>query len=131
MIIQVRCFSTFALLLQVKFAVYLLYLHAIGYGTTAVFIIIYIFSSVLGVSSNLWLANWSDDVKKTNITEVGEDDTNWRLAIYAALGLGQGVLFAKNCFKIFSILISLPCVLISRSLSFFCLSTFNLKFSEI
>uniref|UniRef100_A0A8R1XX01 ABC-type glutathione-S-conjugate transporter n=2 Tax=Onchocerca volvulus TaxID=6282 RepID=A0A8R1XX01_ONCVO len=77
---------------KVKFAVYLLYLHAIGYGTTAVFIIIYIFSSVLGVSSNLWLANWSDDVKKTNITEVGEDDTNWRLAIYAALGLGQAAM---------------------------------------
>ncbi|VDP13339.1 unnamed protein product, partial [Onchocerca flexuosa] len=77
---------------KVKFAVYLLYLHAIGYGTTAVFIAIYIFSSVLGVSSNLWLANWSDGVKKTNITEVGEDDTNWRLAIYAALGLGQAAM---------------------------------------
>ncbi|KAM3726825.1 Multidrug resistance-associated protein [Dirofilaria immitis] len=77
---------------KVKFAVYLLYLHAIGYGTTAIFIIIYIFSSVLGVSSNLWLANWSDHVKKTNITEAGEDDTNWRLAIYAALGLGQAAM---------------------------------------
>lgn len=74
-----------------KFAVYLLYLHAIGYGTTAVFVSIYIFSSVLGVSSNLWLANWSDHANKGNIT-AEENDTNWRLGIYATLGLGQGVL---------------------------------------
>lgn len=92
-------FSTFAqiiFLLQVKFAVYLLYLHAIGYGTTALFIAIYIFSSVLGVSSNLWLANWSDHAKKANITEASEDDTNWRLGIYATLGLGQGMFYAGN-----------------------------------
>ncbi|KAL3981708.1 multi drug resistance-associated protein (MRP) [Acanthocheilonema viteae] len=77
---------------KVKFAVYLLYIHAIGYGTTAFFIVIYIVSSVLGVSSNLWLANWSDHAKKTNITEADRDDTNWRLAIYAILGLGQAAM---------------------------------------
>lgn len=93
--IFLNTFAQLVLLLQVKFAVYLLYLHAIGYGTTAVFIAIYIFSSILGVSSNLWLANWSDHAKKANITEEGEDDTNWRLAIYATLGLGQGVLLQK------------------------------------
>uniref|UniRef100_A0A158Q7H0 Multidrug resistance-associated protein 1 n=1 Tax=Elaeophora elaphi TaxID=1147741 RepID=A0A158Q7H0_9BILA len=77
---------------KVKFAVYLLYLHAIGYGTTALFIVIYIFSSVLGVSSNLWLANWSDHAKKANVTKADEEDTNWRLAIYATLGLGQAAM---------------------------------------
>uniref|UniRef100_A0A915PJI9 Uncharacterized protein n=1 Tax=Setaria digitata TaxID=48799 RepID=A0A915PJI9_9BILA len=76
---------------KVKFAVYLLYLQAIGYGTTAFFVTIYIFSSVLGVSSNLWLANWSDHAKKRNITKVG-DDTNWRLVVYATLGLGQAAM---------------------------------------
>ncbi|VIO86165.1 multidrug resistance related protein 1, putative [Brugia malayi] len=76
---------------KVKFAVYLLYLHAIGYGTTAVFVSIYIFSSVLGVSSNLWLANWSDHANKGNIT-AEENDTNWRLGIYATLGLGQAAM---------------------------------------
>uniref|UniRef100_A0AAF5PGH3 ABC-type glutathione-S-conjugate transporter n=1 Tax=Wuchereria bancrofti TaxID=6293 RepID=A0AAF5PGH3_WUCBA len=77
---------------KVKFAVYLLYLHAIGYGTTAIFVSIYIFSSVLGVSSNLWLANWSDHANKGNITAVDENDTNWRLGIYATLGLGQAAM---------------------------------------
>ncbi|VDO44725.1 unnamed protein product [Brugia timori] len=76
---------------KVKFAVYLLYLHAIGYGTTAIFVSIYIFSSVLGVSSNLWLANWSDHANKGNIT-AEENDTNWRLGIYATLGLGQAAM---------------------------------------
>lgn len=78
-----------------KFAVYLLYIHAIGYGTTAIFIAIYVFSSVLGVSSNLWLANWSDHAKKINSTEVDENGTDWRLTIYATLGLGQGVLLQE------------------------------------
>uniref|UniRef100_A0A1I7V7F0 Multidrug resistance-associated protein 1 n=1 Tax=Loa loa TaxID=7209 RepID=A0A1I7V7F0_LOALO len=77
---------------KVKFAVYLLYLHAIGYGITAIFIAIYVLSSVLGVSSNLWLANWSDHAKKANVTNVGEDETNWRLGIYAILGLGQATM---------------------------------------
>lgn len=78
-----------------KFAVYLLYLHAIGYGATAIFISIYIFSSVLGVSSNLWLADWSDYAKKVNTSQADVEDTNWRLGIYAVLGLGQGVLLQE------------------------------------
>ncbi|VDM94999.1 unnamed protein product [Thelazia callipaeda] len=80
---------------KVKVDIYLAYLQAIGYGSTAIFITIYVFSSILGVLSNLWLANWSDHAKTVNVTEVDENDTNWRLGIYTILGLGQGMLF-KN-----------------------------------
>ncbi|VDN45087.1 unnamed protein product [Gongylonema pulchrum] len=77
--------------LQVKISIYIAYLQAIGYGLTLTFLLIYTFSSVLGVLSNLWLANWSDHAKKANVTEADKRDTNWRLAIYASLGMGQGI----------------------------------------
>lgn len=78
-----------------KLSIYVAYLQAIGYGITLIFLVIYILSSVLGVFSNLWLANWSDQARKGNVTEADERDTNWRLAVYAALGMGQGMSFRR------------------------------------
>lgn len=37
------------------------YISAIGYGVTIFFLIIYLLSSALGVKSNMWLADWSDE----------------------------------------------------------------------
>lgn len=80
--------------LQVKWAVYMAYLKAIGYLITLIFFTIYVISSILGVLSNLWLANWSDQAKKMNASSPEEYDTNVRLAIYALLGMGQGIILA-------------------------------------
>lgn len=88
---------------QVKWTIYLSYIKAVGYFITCLFFSIYIFSSVLGVLANLWLADWSDHAKAKNITSVNNaDDTNWRLGVYASLGMSQGIngkkLFIFLCF---------------------------------
>ncbi|KHJ98857.1 ABC transporter transmembrane region [Oesophagostomum dentatum] len=77
---------------KVKWPVYLTYIRAIGYGIAILFIAVYIFSSVLGVASNLWLAKWSDDAEMIQQTSNGSSyETNTRLAIYASLGVGQAL----------------------------------------
>lgn len=86
-------------MLQVKSAIYLAYIQAIGFAVTIIFLLIYIFSSTLGVLSNLWLADWSDNAKRVNVT-AGENDTNTRLGIYALLGLGQGKVKALGVIKL-------------------------------
>jgi hypothetical protein len=46
---------------KVKWSVYMAYIRAIGYGVSLFFLIIYFLSSGLGVKSNMWLADWSDE----------------------------------------------------------------------
>uniref|UniRef100_A0A915BDK8 ABC-type glutathione-S-conjugate transporter n=1 Tax=Parascaris univalens TaxID=6257 RepID=A0A915BDK8_PARUN len=96
---------------KVKWAVYMAYLKAIGYVITLIFFTIYVISSILGVLSNLWLANWSDHAKKMNASSPEEYDTNVRLAIYALLGTGQAVFVCAG-----SITMALGMVHASRSL---------------
>ncbi|KAI1700651.1 ABC transporter transmembrane region domain-containing protein [Ditylenchus destructor] len=79
---------------QVKLSVYLSYLRAIGYVICSVFLGIYIFSSILGVCSNLWLADWSDHAKEIQTNSSSGWETQKRLAIYTALGLGQAIFVA-------------------------------------
>lgn len=77
---------------KVKWSVYLTYIKAIGLVIAVLFIAVYILSSVLGVASNLWLAKWSDDAQMIQSTSNGSSyETNMRLAIYAALGVGQAL----------------------------------------
>ncbi|XGW32574.1 hypothetical protein V3C99_017265 [Haemonchus contortus] len=77
---------------KVKWSVYLTYIRAIGFDLAVLFIVVYIFSSVLGVASNLWLAKWSDDAEMIQKTSNGSSyETNTRLAIYASLGVGQAL----------------------------------------
>lgn len=76
---------------KVKFEVYMSYFRAIGLPIAILFFLVYVASSVLGVFSNLYLAQWSDDAKK--IAESGNSsstETQIRLGIYAMLGMGQG-----------------------------------------
>uniref|UniRef100_A0A0N4Z034 ABC-type glutathione-S-conjugate transporter n=1 Tax=Parastrongyloides trichosuri TaxID=131310 RepID=A0A0N4Z034_PARTI len=73
---------------KVKLSVYLSYFKAIGYFNTFKFILIYIISSVLGVLSNLRLADWSDNAKQIQAMN-DTQETNERLAVYTILGLSQ------------------------------------------
>lgn len=77
--------------------VYFSYIKVIGYGLTTMFFIIYILSSVMGVMSNLWLADWTDHAKEIQQAEnATTGQTNIRLGIYASLGMSQGLLTWKN-----------------------------------
>ncbi|KHN70623.1 Multidrug resistance-associated protein 1 [Toxocara canis] len=96
---------------KVKWTVYLAYIKAIGYVITVLFLSIYVVSSILGVLSNLWLANWSDHAKRMNSSSPEEQDTNVRLAIYASLGMGQATFVC-----VASVVMALGMVHASRSL---------------
>lgn len=51
---------------KVKFTVYSDYLKAVGLFVCTIFVVIYIWSSVLAVCTNLWLAHWSDHAKEVS-----------------------------------------------------------------
>ncbi|GMT07512.1 hypothetical protein PENTCL1PPCAC_29686 [Pristionchus entomophagus] len=76
---------------KVSWSVYRAYFSAIGSWLVFFFCTIYILSSILGVLSNLWLASWSDDAKKIQSADGGAAETNQRLLIYTALGMGQAL----------------------------------------
>uniref|UniRef100_A0A7E4W3Z9 ABC-type glutathione-S-conjugate transporter n=1 Tax=Panagrellus redivivus TaxID=6233 RepID=A0A7E4W3Z9_PANRE len=84
---------------QVKLNVYSTYLRAIGIPVTLLFIIIYTASSIIGVYSNLYLADWSDHAAEIQASEQGSHNSTVRLSIYTALGLGQASLIciASTC----------------------------------
>ncbi|CAI2355592.1 unnamed protein product [Caenorhabditis sp. 36 PRJEB53466] len=75
---------------KVKFEVYMTYFRAIGIPIAVLFFLVYVASSILGVFSNLYLAQWSDDAKEIALSgNVSTTETQIRLGIYAALGMGQ------------------------------------------
>lgn len=75
---------------KVKIEIYLKYIRAIGYFICFIFLIIYVLSSILGVLSNLWLADWSDHAAKIQSNVNNTFETHKRLIIYTSLGMGQG-----------------------------------------
>lgn len=75
---------------KVKLEIYMSYFKAIGIPIAILFFLVYVASSVLGVFSNLYLANWSDDAKKIALAgNVTTKETQVRLGVYAMLGMGQ------------------------------------------
>uniref|UniRef100_A0AC35G8Q2 ABC transmembrane type-1 domain-containing protein n=1 Tax=Panagrolaimus sp. PS1159 TaxID=55785 RepID=A0AC35G8Q2_9BILA len=96
---------------KVKLSVYMTYLKAIGWKVSLLFLVIYIVSSILGVFSNLYLADWSDHAAAIQKGENGSAGSHVRLGIYTALGLGQAF---SVC--IASILMALGMVIASRIL---------------
>lgn len=70
--------------------VYLTYIRAIGWTICILFLLIYTLSSVLGVSSNLWLADWSDHAAEIQSNTSSSFEMHKRLLIYTGLGMGQG-----------------------------------------
>uniref|UniRef100_A0A5S6Q8F7 ABC-type glutathione-S-conjugate transporter n=1 Tax=Trichuris muris TaxID=70415 RepID=A0A5S6Q8F7_TRIMR len=76
---------------RVKWRVYKMYMQSIGYLSSFVVLILYVVSGGLSVGSSLWLAEWSEDYACTtkNGTDCAQTDT--RIAVYAALGIGQAL----------------------------------------
>ncbi|GMR61820.1 hypothetical protein PMAYCL1PPCAC_32015 [Pristionchus mayeri] len=76
---------------KVSWSVYQTYFSSIGCQLVLAFCTIYVFSSILGVLSNLWLASWSDDAQTIQSVPDGAYQTNKRLLIYTGLGMGQAL----------------------------------------
>ncbi|KAI6229423.1 ATP-binding cassette sub-family C member 8 [Aphelenchoides besseyi] len=84
---------------QVKPRVYWTYISAIGYPVFILFLVIDLFSCGLGIKSNMWLADWSDEALRElktvnstdNLTVTSTTSMYTRLGIYTLLGMGQAV----------------------------------------
>ncbi|XP_039857920.1 canalicular multispecific organic anion transporter 1 [Simochromis diagramma] len=77
---------------QVKLAVFLQYLRAMGWGYSAMIFLIYFIQNAAFIGQNLWLSDWtSDSVQYYNMTYPSwKRDT--RVGVFGALGVAQGLL---------------------------------------
>lgn len=75
---------------QVKLAVFLQYLRAMGWGYSAMVFLIYFIQNAAFIGQNLWLSDWtSDSVEYYNMTYPSwKRDT--RVGVFGALGVAQG-----------------------------------------
>lgn len=72
---------------KVKVAVYWEYMKAIGISTTLLSIFLFICNHVASLASNYWLSLWTDDP----VINGTQQHTDYRLGVYGALGISQGV----------------------------------------
>ncbi|XP_051024187.1 LOW QUALITY PROTEIN: multidrug resistance-associated protein 1 [Acomys russatus] len=74
---------------QVKLSVYWSYMKAIGLFISFLSIFLFLCNHVSALASNYWLSLWTDDHSSTlNRTQ---ENRNFRLSVYGALGILQGV----------------------------------------
>uniref|UniRef100_A0A3P9ASD7 Canalicular multispecific organic anion transporter 1 n=1 Tax=Maylandia zebra TaxID=106582 RepID=A0A3P9ASD7_9CICH len=76
---------------QVKLAVFLQHLRAMGWGYSAMVFLIYFIQNAAFIGQNLWLSDWtSDSVEYYNMTYPSwKRDT--RVGVFGALGVAQGL----------------------------------------
>ncbi|XP_063348284.1 ATP-binding cassette sub-family C member 2-like [Pelmatolapia mariae] len=76
---------------QVKLAVFLQYLRAMGWGYSAMVFLIYFTQTAAFIGQNLWLSDWTgDSVEYYNMTYPSwKRDT--RVGVFGALGVAQGL----------------------------------------
>ncbi|KAJ6656004.1 hypothetical protein lerEdw1_004589 [Lerista edwardsae] len=72
---------------KVKVAVYWEYVKAIGLCTTVLSVLLFVCNHVASLASNYWLSLWTDDP----VVNGTQQHTDYRLGVYGALGMSQGV----------------------------------------
>ncbi|GAB1300029.1 Multidrug resistance-associated protein 1 [Apodemus speciosus] len=73
---------------QVQLSVYWSYMKAIGLLISFLSIFLFLCNHVSALASNYWLSLWTDDHPVVNGTQ---ENRNFRLSVYGALGILQGV----------------------------------------
>ena len=103
---KLTCFYNF---LQVKFAVFWIYVKSVGVILSLVTVFFFVLYNGASVYTNVWLSEWSNDrpiirngTNGTLVKEVDISKRNMRLWMYGVLGLLQGIsrsliLFSKFC----------------------------------
>lgn len=81
---------------KIKLTIYMHYFRAIGLPLFILSLFIYTAYSAASVFSGIWLSMWTDDDLLLNVSRSGEsgytDRSNMYLGVYAASGIGQGIL---------------------------------------
>lgn len=83
---------------MVKLSVFAQYFKAIGIWITMVIIFFLMINQGLSIGSSIWLSVWSDDEQKHETHNSSLHDLSYYLGVYAALGLGQGVMVMFGSF---------------------------------
>ncbi|MEQ2232012.1 Canalicular multispecific organic anion transporter 2 [Ilyodon furcidens] len=78
---------------RVKTKVFLDYAKAVGLVLSVIICLLYGCQSAASIGANIWLSQWTNDAS-TNQTK---ENVDMRVGVYAALGIGQGVLILVNC----------------------------------
>lgn len=102
---------------QVKLGVFLQYMRAMGWGYTAVVVVIYFIQNIAFIGQNVWLSDWTNDaIDYHNITY-----PNWkrdtRIGVFGALGVAQGLLVFLGTLLFANASVSASRILHSRLLS--------------
>uniref|UniRef100_A0A452GXK5 ATP binding cassette subfamily C member 2 n=1 Tax=Gopherus agassizii TaxID=38772 RepID=A0A452GXK5_9SAUR len=84
--------------LQVKFSLYLRYLHAVGWGFSAWVFITYVAQYAAFMGSNLWLSDWTDDSLRYWNQTYPTSQRDMRIGVFGALAafLLAGALLATR-----------------------------------
>ncbi|KAK3107159.1 hypothetical protein FSP39_008334 [Pinctada imbricata] len=81
---------------KVAWKVFMIYFKAIGLATSAIILFVYMIYQALGMASNIWLSEWTDDKDLKNISNADTSDYQNKnymyLGVYAALGLSMGII---------------------------------------
>ncbi|XP_015781935.1 multidrug resistance-associated protein 1 [Tetranychus urticae] len=84
---------------RVKWPVYLEYFRMISFFWIAVIVISKLFSSCSSLISDIWLSKWSIDHLSSDFSP---NSVKMRLAVYAGLGIAQGLLAISDSLVIFN-----------------------------
>ncbi|XP_025753410.1 canalicular multispecific organic anion transporter 1 [Oreochromis niloticus] len=76
---------------QVKLAVFLQYLRAMGWGYSAMVFVIYFIQTAAFVGQNLWLSDWTGDSVEYYNTTYPSWKRDTRVGVFGALGVAQGL----------------------------------------
>ncbi|XP_039477578.1 canalicular multispecific organic anion transporter 1-like isoform X2 [Oreochromis aureus] len=76
---------------QVKLAVFLQYLRAMGWGYSAMVFLIYFIQTAAFTGQNLWLSDWTGDSVEYYNTTYPSWKRDTRVGVFGALGVAQGL----------------------------------------
>uniref|UniRef100_A0A452GXN3 ATP binding cassette subfamily C member 2 n=1 Tax=Gopherus agassizii TaxID=38772 RepID=A0A452GXN3_9SAUR len=85
--------------LQVKFSLYLRYLHAVGWGFSAWVFITYVAQYAAFMGSNLWLSDWTDDSLRYWNQTYPTSQRDMRIGVFGALGTVQALLATRGAIR--------------------------------
>ncbi|XP_073435917.1 ATP-binding cassette sub-family C member 3 isoform X3 [Dendrobates tinctorius] len=81
---------------RVKMTVFWQYIKALGLAVSIFICFLYCCQNASAIGANVWLSDWTNEA----VINGTQQNTQWRVGVYAALGLLQGVLVMASSFTL-------------------------------